>query len=216
MIAALVPVKRLGVGKSRLRPPLDPRASAELAGAMLEDVIEALRGVPGLASLSVVTGDPAAARRARAAGARVVLHPDDGLNPSLDAAAARLAAEGAAALLVVLGDVAGALPADLQALLDALADLGGRGVVLAPSRDGGTSALLRAPHDVIASAFGPQSAARHRELARAAGVAYRELDLPSLGVDVDSAEDLDAFLRSPGGGKRTRAALAQLGWRAAP
>jgi len=216
MIAALVPVKRLGVGKSRLRPPLDPQTSAELAGAMLEDVIEALRGVRGLASVSVVTGDPAAARRARAAGARILLHPDDGLNPSLDAAAARLAAEGADALLVVLGDVAGAEAADLQALLDALAELGGRGVVLAPSRDGGTSALLRAPHDVIASAFGPQSAARHRELARAAGVPCRALELPSLGVDVDDAEALDAFLRGPGSGKRTRAVLARLGWRSAP
>jgi 2-phospho-L-lactate guanylyltransferase len=215
MIAALVPVKRLGVGKSRLRPPLDEARSGELAAAMLEDVLEALAGVGALGARAVVTGDPAVARVAEAAGARVILHPDDGLSPSIDAGAAALAAAGATAVLVVLGDVAGATARDLAELPAALAELGGRGVVLAPSRDGGTSALLRAPHDAIASAFGPDSAARHRALARAAGLPFRELALPSLAVDVDDAASLDAFLAGGEGGPRTRALLARIGWRGA-
>jgi 2-phospho-L-lactate guanylyltransferase len=215
MIAGLVPVKRLGVGKSRLRPPFDPEKSAALAAAMLEDVLEALAGVPALGARAVVTSDPAVARVATGAGARVIEHPDDGLSPAVDAGSAALAAAGATAVLVVLGDVAGATARDLAELPAALAALGGRGVVLAPSRDGGTSALLRAPHDLIPSAFGAESAARHRALARAGGVPLRELALPSLAVDVDEVEDLDAFLALPGGGRRTRALLARLGWRGA-
>jgi 2-phospho-L-lactate guanylyltransferase (CobY/MobA/RfbA family) len=86
-------------------------------------------------------------------------------------------------------------------------------VVLAPSLDGGTSALLRAPHDVIPAAFGPSSAARHRELAKRAGVPYRELVLPSLAIDIDLPDDLNRFAREPGAGVRTAALLRELGVR---
>ncbi len=212
MIAALVPVKSLSAGKSRLSPRLARGDSATLARAMLKDVIRALRGVRSLDVVAVVTEDPAVARLADALGARAMLKDVTGLNLSLDAAAAELAGDGAHALLVVLGDVAGALPEDIQALLDALAALGGRGVVLSPSRDGGTSALLRSPHDAIASAFGPDSAARHQELARAAGLPWRRLERPSLALDLDSGEDLETFLHSAQGGESTRTALRELGW----
>jgi 2-phospho-L-lactate guanylyltransferase len=205
-IAALVPVKQLDAAKSRLRP-LAGDAGAELARAMLEDVLDALAEVPRITQRAVVTGDPAVARIAEAAGASALIEPDVGLNPSLDAAAQRLDAD---ALLVVLGDVAGARANDLDALLDALEELGGGGVVLAPSSDGGTAALLRAPCDAIATAFGPDSAARHRAAAHAAGVPLRELKLPSLTVDLDSPEDVDAFLAAPGAGRRTRALLERL------
>jgi 2-phospho-L-lactate guanylyltransferase len=212
MIAGLVPVRRLGVGKSRLRPPLGPEQSGALAAAMLEDVLEALAGVPALGARAVVTGDPAVARVAEAAGARVIEHPDDGLSPAVDAAGAALARAGASGVLVVLGDLAGARAEELAELPAALAELGGRGVVLAPSRDGGTSALLRAPHDAIPSAFGPDSAARHLALAKQAGVPCRELALPSLAIDVDEVEDLEALLAHGGAGRRTRALLARLGF----
>jgi 2-phospho-L-lactate guanylyltransferase len=208
-IAALVPVKRLDAAKSRLRP-LAGEAGADLARAMLEDVLEAVAGVDSIAEAAVVTGDPEVARVARAAGATALVEPDEGLNPSLDAAARRL---GADALLVVLGDVAGARAEDLAALVGALDALGGRGVVLAPSSDGGSAALLRAPHDIIPSAFGPDSAARHRAAARAAGVPFRELKLPSLAVDLDCPEDVAAFLAGASasrGGRRTRALLERL------
>jgi len=219
-IAALVPVRRLGVGKSRLRPPLDPATSAALARAMLEDVLGALAATRRVAERAVVTGDPAVAEAAEAAGARALRHPEEGLSPSVDAGAAALAEAGASGVLVVLGDVAGVLPEDLEALIVALDSLGGRGAVLAPARDGGSSALLRAPHDILPSLFGPRSAERHREAARRGAVPFRELDLPSLRLDVDDAEDLERLLRdrSPEGRRgapRTREVLRRLGWRGA-
>jgi 2-phospho-L-lactate guanylyltransferase len=134
------------------------------------------------------------------------------LNAALDAAAAELAGEGAHAVLIVLGDVAGVTSGDISELLRALDARGGRGVVLAPSRDGGTSALLRAPHDAIPSCFGPGSAAAHRESALRAGIPYQELALPSLAVDLDRAEDVEDLLRGCEGAARTRRALHDLGW----
>ncbi|MBW2370915.1 MAG: NTP transferase domain-containing protein, partial [Deltaproteobacteria bacterium] len=119
MIAALVPVKRLDAAKSRLREALPGDALPRLARAMLEDVLEALLAVPELDVVAVVTEDPEAARVAEAQGAEALLLDDAGLNPSLAVGAERLAARGLDALLVVLGDVAGATPADLGALLAA-------------------------------------------------------------------------------------------------
>jgi 2-phospho-L-lactate guanylyltransferase len=163
----------------------------------------------------VATPDDRVAEHARALGALALHGPDDGLNPAIDAAAGKLGLADDAPLLVVLGDVPGALPGELQRLFDVLDNLGpGPAAVLAPSRDGGTSALLRRPHGALASCFGPQSAARHREAAQKAGVTLEEIPLPSLAIDLDRAEDLRGFLAETHGGERTRALLRGLGWSA--
>jgi 2-phospho-L-lactate guanylyltransferase (CobY/MobA/RfbA family) len=65
------------------------------------------------------------------------------------------------------------------------------------------------PRDVIPAGFGPGSAKVHRELAERAGVEFRELPLPSLRLDLDEPEDLEAFRSSPTGGPRTRALLRE-------
>jgi 2-phospho-L-lactate guanylyltransferase len=203
----LVPIKRLSAGKSRLHPLLAREQLEALSVAMLEDVVEALLAAPSLSRVVVVTPDEAVVAAAEAAGAEGLLLADPGLNRSLEAAGAQLAGEGQP-LLVVLGDVAGASADDIEALHTALASQGG-GVTLAPSSDGGTSALLRDPPDAIGCHFGPDSAKAHREAAEAAGVPYRELPLASLAIDLDQAADLERFLRSEGGGLRTRALLRE-------
>jgi 2-phospho-L-lactate guanylyltransferase len=210
MIPAVVPVKALAAAKSRLRPRLGDRGALRLTLAMLGDVLESLLALRALGPVAVVTPDAEVAEVARAAGAEARVRPDPGLNAAVDAAAAELAPSGP--LLVVLGDVPGVRAAELEQLLAALDDAGGPGVALAPASDGGTSALLRAPADCIATSFGPGSAKAHRDLAARAGVAFRELALPSLALDIDEPDDLDAFVRSASGGRRTRALLCELGW----
>jgi len=212
MIAALVPVKRLGAGKSRLLGSLERDAIERLTLTMLGDIVAALQRVPRVDHIAVVTPDGVVAQASEAAGAEALLRKDPGLNPSLTSAGAELAARGFTRLLVVLGDVAGASATDLGALFDALDGLGERGVVLAPSRDGGTSALLRAPHDVIPNHFGKDSAAAHRDLARGAGIPYSELPLASLAIDLDRIQDVEALLEAPRGADRTRALLRELGF----
>jgi len=215
MSTAVVPVKALTASKSRLLPELGQSELAELAVAMLEDVLGALLATPALDRVAVATPDARVAEAARALGAEALHGPDPGLNAAIDAAASKLHLGADEPFLVVLGDVAGARAEELQALFDALEELRSGGepaVVLAPSRDGGTSALLRVPHDAIPSRFGAQSAARHREAAAESGVAYRELPLPSLDLDLDRAEDVELFLAADVEGKRTRELLERLGW----
>ena len=209
MTIALIPVKRLEQSKSRLLSELPDARRQALTLAMLEDLIEALCASGRVDRIAVTTPDPVVAERARAAGAEVVLRPEPGLNAALEDAARRLGPAPDEALLVVLGDVAGALPADLARLVDAAhAEAApARGVWLVPSNDGGTAALLLRPAGAIAFRFGSESARRHREAAREAGVAYHALPLASLAIDLDQPEDLVRFLASSGGGPRTRALL---------
>ncbi len=207
MIGAVVPVKTLPAAKSRLAAWLDRAAVERLAIAMLGDLLETLQRVRGLERIAVATPDPELAEVARAAGAEALCAAVAGLNPAIEAACAQLAPGADDAALVVLGDVAGAQPADLEALLDAAPR---RGLALAPSSDGGTSALLRRPRDVIPAAFGPDSARAHRALAENAGVAYTELALPSLALDIDERQDLEKFASSAFAGARTRALLREL------
>ncbi|MGH0031001.1 MAG: 2-phospho-L-lactate guanylyltransferase [Myxococcota bacterium] len=206
MIGALVPVKALAGSKSRLADA--GRAQVEaLSLAMMGDVLEALLAVPALDRVAVVTPDAAVADAARAVGAEALLRDDPGLNASIDAGGAIIAPGSDDALLVVLGDVAAASSGEIAELVGCL---DGPGVALAPSRDGGTSALLRRPRDVVPSCFGADSAKRHREAAERAGVACVERCLPSLAIDVDVAEDARAILECPTLGRRTREALARM------
>jgi 2-phospho-L-lactate/phosphoenolpyruvate guanylyltransferase len=203
MMNAIVPVKALAESKSRLFPERDRSEVETLSRMMMVDVIQCLRAVPGVALVVVVTPDPRVADEASGSGAMAVLHTAPGLNPAIEAAAAKVSGR-IDPVLVMLGDVAAADPAEVAQLIAAAPE---RGVALAPSRDGGTSALVRRPHGVIPACFGRDSAKRHREAAAAAGVPFVELALPSLAIDVDRADDARAILAQPTLGERTRSLL---------
>jgi 2-phospho-L-lactate guanylyltransferase len=103
--------------------------------------------------------------------------------------------------------------ADLNALLTHPA--GQRSALIVPDRHGtGTNALLLTPPDVLAPSFGPDSRRRHLADASAAGVPAEIVELDSLGLDVDTPEDLDALRRTlsstHGGAAHTRGMLSQL------
>lgn len=213
MTFAVVPVKALSDSKTRLVAHLDRPRVERLSSAMMGDVLEALRGVAALREIAVVTPDSEVARAAERDGARVLMRDDPGLNASIEAACHEVSTSADCAALVVLGDVAAAASHELAQLVDALPE---PGVALAPSTDGGTSALLRSPFDAIPARFGRDSAKRHREESAGAGLPYHELALPSLALDIDVAEDLASAARSPSLGPRTRALLAEFGALANP
>jgi 2-phospho-L-lactate guanylyltransferase len=210
MIAAVVPVKALPSSKSRLRRDFDTPFVERLAAAMLRDVLGALVQVPALGRIVVATPDADVAAVARNAGAESLVRDDPGLNPAVEAAAAEATDGPGDGVLVVLGDVAGAQSEEIAQLVEVL---DGPGVALAPSRDGGSSALLRVPRDVIPAGFGPESAKVHRERANRAGVRFLEVALPSLAIDIDEREDLEALLKSPAPAPHTRALWRELAGR---
>jgi len=191
--AAVLPVKSFDRAKSRTA--LDGPQRAALAQAMVDDVLAALAEVAALAEIIVVTREPRAARAASRIGAVLVDDPSEsGHNPAAVRGAALAAERGAERVLFVPGDCPGLDPVELATLL---ADPQ-PGVTVVPDRHGsGTNALMLAPAQVMAPSFGPGSLARHAAIARAAGVAVRIAEVPSLAFDVDTPQDL-AALREAG------------------
>jgi 2-phospho-L-lactate guanylyltransferase len=185
----VVPVKRLGVAKSRLYAVGRPRPEhEELALSLALDTVAAALLAPGVARVVVVTDDPAAARAMTAAGAVVVPdEPDAGLNPALGhgaGSAARIAPADGVALLSA--DLPALRPAELGAALRAA---GRAARAFVPDADGtGTTLLATRPGVPVLPRYGPGSAAAHR----ATGAVELSGNWPSLRHDVDTAADLRA------------------------
>ncbi|MCM1017757.1 2-phospho-L-lactate guanylyltransferase, partial [Micromonospora sp. XM-20-01] len=76
----VMPVKRLGAAKSRLRGALPGVPHEELALALAADTLRAARACPAVAGVLVVTDDARVRAAADAAGARVAADPGAGLN----------------------------------------------------------------------------------------------------------------------------------------
>jgi len=204
-IGAVLPVKDTGDAKRRLAGFLTAAERQRLALAMAEDVLETLARVPGLAHIVVVTRDEGAAALAARHGARVLTEPsNDGQSAAVERAAAALDRDGVDSLLQVPGDVPGASVAEIEAVLAAHEGAGcdGPAVTLVPSHDRrGTNCVLCSPPGVLPFAFGHDSFGPHCEAARAQGIAPRILPLPGLGFDIDTPDDLRAFIARPAAGR---------------
>jgi 2-phospho-L-lactate guanylyltransferase len=188
---AIVPVKPLGRGKSRLASVLSQQERADLNRHLLAHTVDTLRELPEIEQVLVVSRDPAALALARDHGARTV--QENGA-PHLNVALARatILAKNyiTRGILIVPADLPLITPEDVRAMLD-------RAkyppvVVVAPDRHHqGTNALLVCPVGLIEYEFGPGSFQRHCALARHAGARLEICELPSLALDVDFPEDLD-------------------------
>jgi 2-phospho-L-lactate/phosphoenolpyruvate guanylyltransferase len=223
---AVLPVKRLGEAKQRLGDALGAVERRALAEAMVGDVLDALTGAAAVDAIVVVTGEPAAVALAAAAGAATVADPDDAGHVRAARRGVTWALQhGATRALLVPGDCPALDPDEIDGLLAAASGAdraagsargrAGGEVIVVPDRHGtGTNALVLTPPDAIVPSFGPGSRARHEQAAGAAGARARVAEPPSLLLDVDTPDDLDALRaalgRRPGGAVRTRAVLAGL------
>jgi 2-phospho-L-lactate guanylyltransferase len=189
-VIAVVPVKRFELAKQRLEPHLDKRARTALARAMLGDVLDALDGTRSIDAVVLVSAEPAAALDRRPGG-RFVLVADNEEHGQSKAATIGLAraAELDADLAVLLpGDCPALDPAEVDELVQAA---GNDDLTIVPDRHGeGTNALAFGPRDAFSPEFGPGSLARHLAQAKRRGLRYSVLELPSLGLDVDTLSDL--------------------------
>jgi 2-phospho-L-lactate/phosphoenolpyruvate guanylyltransferase len=200
--AAILPVKRFPLAKQRLGESVADSLRADLARAMVGDVLSALRDCAAIDVTIVVTCEPLVATAARYIGAIVI---EDSLEEGQSAAAslgvARALQDGFERVLCVPGDCPTLDPDELEELLAGET----REVVIVPDRHGsGTNGLLLTPPDALSPSFGPDSRARHEQLAHEAGVSRRISQPASLLLDIDTGEDL-AVLRERLAGERTRA-----------
>lgn len=200
--AAILPVKRFSAAKQRLGAGVEESLRAELAKAMVGDVLSALRDCSAIDATIVVTCEASVAAAARYLGATVVEDTaESGQSAAASIGLARAIEDGFERALCVPGDCPALDPEELGALLGSPP----AEVVILPDRhDTGTNGLLLTLPNAIAPSFGPDSRARHEQLAAAAGAAVRVERLSSLVLDVDTAQDL-AVLRERLEGEAVRA-----------
>jgi 2-phospho-L-lactate guanylyltransferase len=196
----IVPVKPAAVGKSRL---IDVGTDREtLARAIALDTITAAAAADHVTRVIVVTDD--AGVRAELRRVRSVDVVPEGDTRGLDAAIA-LGADAAGLGVpraALLGDVPALRPADLDAAL-ALAASVERGLV--PDAEGTGSTFITARAGAVwVSAFGKDSAARHRLLGCTDLAVERD---STLHRDVDTAAQLSEAV-ALGVGRHTSAVLA--------
>jgi 2-phospho-L-lactate/phosphoenolpyruvate guanylyltransferase len=188
---AIVPVKPLRRGKSRLAGILSQDERANLNQTLLAHTLDTLKATPEIEQVLVVSRDTAALALAREHGARTV--QENGA-PHLNVALARatVVANNYATrgVLIVPADLPLITPQDIRYMLEFANET--PVVVVAPdTRRQGTNALLVCPSGLIEYDFGPGSFQRHCERARQAGARLEICELPSLALDMDLPEDLE-------------------------
>jgi 2-phospho-L-lactate guanylyltransferase len=188
---AIVPVKPLRRGKSRLAGVLSLEARTALNHYLLSNTLEILSTIPEIEYSLVVSRDPEALTIAREYGARTVQEQG---SPQLNIALTR------ATMVAVSHSVQGVLivPADLPLLTaDDIREVLKRAddppvVVITPDRHHkGTNALLISPPGIIRYEYGPDSFQRHCLQAKKAGARLEICERGSVALDIDFPEDLE-------------------------
>lgn len=190
-IWAIIPVKPLRRGKSRLAGTLSEDERAELNQSLLQHTLNTLKDIKDLEQVLVVSRDPHALTIARQHGARTVR--EDGqpeLNTALTRATIVAKVHATRGVLILPADLPLISREDVLTLIEKAVNP--PVVVIAPDRHGkGTNALLISPSGLIDYDFGEDSFQRHCERAKKAGARLEIVDLPSLGLDLDLPEDLE-------------------------
>jgi len=191
MDAGIVPVKRLGHAKRRLEEHFSRADCTRIARAMFEDTLALCRSADFI-SWWVVSDDPVVIDAAAEHGVRTHRDGGTGLNSALLEAIAVVTASGARSVTILPSDTPLARRSDLDDILDTgvTSDL-----VVVPSRgDGGTNALYMNPADLMEPQFGAGSLAAHVREAQERKLRCSILTLERVELDIDTIEDVDAFL----------------------
>jgi 2-phospho-L-lactate guanylyltransferase len=188
---AIVPVKPLRRGKSRLAGALSEDERTELNRELLERTLKTLSELKELEQVLVVSRDAHALTIARNYGAKTV--QEDGqpqLNTALTRATVVAQVHATQGVLILPADLPLLSANDVLALIDRA--VRPPVVVIAPDRHRkGTNALLMVPAGLIEYDFGENSFERHCERVQRAGARLEIVELPSLGLDLDLPEDLE-------------------------
>ena len=189
---AIVPVKRLLHSKARLAPSMNPGERRDLTLKMLRHVLSELTGWIGQAI--VVGSDEEVRKVAESSGALFELDQASSLNSAVTQAISRCMAEGFDSVLVIAADLPLLSCHELKNMLNNTAD---ESIVICPSKDCGTNALLLRPPRSIPVRFGSRSLTGHLNETMRSGRRFKLYWSLGLTFDLDTAADLQ-MLRKTG------------------
>ncbi len=190
---AIVPVKPLNRGKSRLSEIFTPEERMDLNRHLLIHTLLTLKDIPDIEHVLVVSRDMTALSIARKFGAKTVQeNGDPDLNIALTRATIVAKTYSTSGVLIVPADLPLITPEDVEAILSKADEP--PVIVVAPDRHrSGTNALLIYPAGLINYQYGKDSFQRHCKLAHSVGARLEICELPSIALDIDVPDDLSVL-----------------------
>ena len=189
-VIAIIPMKPLSEGKSRLSQDLTADQRADLVLGLLRRVIVAIRGA-GMDTIWVVGGDERVTELTHLLGVDRMEELGTDLNDTLKKAFA-LAFEHGKSALFVAGDLPFLKPADIHSMMQASRRQGN--VTLAPARrDGGTNSILVPLGVPLEPELGSASFMKHLTQAAQLETSVAINSSQGLGFDLDVVDDLETF-----------------------
>ncbi len=193
----VIPVKNFADAKQRLREYLDQSERAELYRCMLEDVLDCVCQLDELDGMALVTLDSTAAALADKYGMRIISEPANrGHTEAVQYGIEMLMNEGVGEIITLPGDIPLATHSELQSLIESHNNLGlSQAFSIVPSHDyGGSNAVICSPPNVVPLKFGTDSYFPHLQKAKATGIEPNVVPLPGISLDIDTIDDLRAFI----------------------
>ncbi|MBL4583608.1 MAG: 2-phospho-L-lactate guanylyltransferase [Pseudomonadales bacterium] len=195
---AVVPVKSLTDAKSRLADVLNDRARQHLVLAMLEDLLAVLHKISAIDQVLIVTNDARSMELAQRYNALILPEPTSaGLNLAVLHAANYLDEHQVARMLVLPADIPFAQADEIRELVsesDTQPNQASSVTLVSDQAGVGTNAMMLTPPDGMTPMYGENSFKRHTEYASELGLNPVLASVPSVGLDIDTPDDLLSLL----------------------
>ena len=199
-VIAIVPMKPLASGKSRLAKALSDDQRMALSTNLLRQVLNVLREPLAVTleaspvdEIQVVGGDETIRKVSESCGADWLEEQGTNINETLNLSFSRAFEQGKAALFLP-GDLPFLKPRDVHGIVGASGHL--KNVTLAPARQGGgTNGILVVPGlpQPFEASLGPDSFNRHLAQASSKGISVAIYYSPGMGFDLDTYDDLRTY-----------------------
>jgi len=188
---AVVPVKSLLKSKTRLSNIFTFQERTLFTLAMLQDVLKGLKS-SNVNETVVVSSDLTVERFVKSFGMTFLKETQEGLNQALNQAIKWCVRNTAEWLLVLPADVPLITSKDINQIVKLALN---NSIVISPSRNGGTNALLQTPPGVISPCFGLNSFKKHVCKALAKHVRTKIYVSSNVMLDIDSEKDLEQLFK---------------------
>ena len=184
---AVIPLRGLTDGKSRLSAILPDRVRRAMIGALLERVVHAVQDAGSIATTVVISPDPDILQMAGRLSLVALAQTNTGLNGALWQTTSWARDQHYDALLAIHADLPLITAQSIRAITERpTADV----VVVSDRHAHGTNALLMCPVGATTFHFGEHSFTRHLAASEARGLRTVSYQASTLSFDLDTPSDL--------------------------
>jgi 2-phospho-L-lactate guanylyltransferase len=186
----ILPVKPFDDAKERLATGLAAEQRRLIAEAMVRDVLAALSRAREVDGLVVVSAEAKLVEIAGGAADAIIPDERTGHSAAAMAGVAWAIENEFNRVVMIPGDCPLLDAGELDELITRTREDGIEFAVVPDRMGTGTNALVISPPDAVEPSFGPGSRQRHIAMGLAAARRVAEHEVPSLALDLDTADDL--------------------------